>query len=278
MRNRLTIAMAAISVVALATGVAWAARPVASAVVATDHVVDVSDAGSVVLTVNGAELQVAGVETNTGWTHEVEVPTGREVEVDFHGADRRINFNAELEDGEIRVKIRERTGSTVIETTSTTAVGSTPTSMGGSTSSTVNDSTSTSMDSTSTTVDDGSTSTTMDDDSTSTTMGGGSTSTTIDDDSTSTTIDDDTSTTVDDDTPSGSGSETYTVGGAATVTVSWADGKMSLSGVSLGDGWRIEKQEVRSDRVKLEFENGDDDAEFDARFSDGALRVEIDVD
>jgi hypothetical protein len=260
MRNRLTIAMAAISVVALATGVAWAARPVAS-VVATDHVVDVSDAGSVALTVNGAELQVAAVETNPGWTHEVEVSAGREVEVDFHRVDRRINFNAELEDGEIRVKIRERTGSTVIETTSTTTVGSTSTSMGGSTPSTVDATTSTSMDSTSTTMDDDSTSTTIDDDST---------STTIDDDSTSTTIDDD--------SPAGSGSETYGVGGAATVTVSWADGTMSLSGVSLGDGWRIEKQEVRADRVKLEFENGDDDAAFEARFEDGALRVEIDVD
>jgi hypothetical protein len=235
MRNRITVAMAAMSTLALVTGVAWAAMPSASVIVANEHLIDVSDAAQVVVAQSGAELEIVAVEANAGWTHEVEVAKGREVEADFRSADRRIQFNAQLEDGQIRVRVRERTGSTVVEDTSTTV-----------------------DDSTSTTVDD-------------------STSTTVGDDTTSTTIDDSTSTTVGD-APTGSGSETYTVGGAASVTVSWADGRMSLGSVSVADGWFIEKQDVRSDRVKLEFENGDEDAKFEARFDNGSIRVEIDVD
>lgn len=266
MRNRITIAMAAMSALALVTGVAWAAMPSASVIVANEHLIDVSDAAQVVVAQSGLELEIVAVEANAGWTHEVEVAKGREVEADFRSADRRIQFNAELEDGQIRVRVRERTGSTVVEDTSTTLMeapsttieDSSSTTAAGSSSSTVDDSTSTTVgESTSTTVDD----------STSTTNG----------DHTSTTIDDSTSTTMGD-APTGSGSETYTVGGVATVTVSWAGGKMSLGAVSVADGWIIEKKEIRSDRVKLEFENGDDEAEFEVRFDHGSIRVEIDVD
>jgi hypothetical protein len=260
MRNRLTIVMAAVSAIALVTGVAWAAMPTAQVISTNDHLIDVADAGQVLLVNSGAELEIISVDANPGWSHEVEVAVGREVEADFRSADRRIQFNAEYEDGEIRVRVRERSGSTVIENTSTTIAAS-------SASTTAGDSTSTSVadDNTSSTVGD-STSTTIDD----------STSTTVDD-TTSTTIDDSTSTTMDD-APKGSGSESYNVGGVATVTIAWADGRMSLVSVSLADGWSIDKQDVRSDRVKLEFENGDDEAEFEAKFDDGGTRVEIDLD
>ncbi len=285
MRNRITIAMAAVSALALITGVAWAAMPSASPIVANEHLIDVSDAGQVVVAQSGAELEIVGVETNPGWTHEVEVAKGREVEADFRSPDRRIQFNAELEDGQIRVRVRERTGSTVVEHTSTTvavapsttvADSSSTTAAGSGSSTTMDDITSTSIDdsTTSTTVDD-STSTTMDD-TTSTTMDD-TTSTSMEDSTTSTTVDDSTSTTMGD-APTGSGSETYAVGGAASVTVSWANGTMSLGSVSVSDGWVIEKKEVRSDRVKLEFENGESDAEFEARLESGSIRVEIDVD
>jgi hypothetical protein len=53
---------------------------------------------------------------------------------------------------------------------------------------------------------------------------------------------------------------------------------MTLSSVSVAEGWSVEKQEVRSDRVKLEFERGDSEAKFEARFDDGSIRVETEVD
>ncbi len=89
---------------------------------------EVGDAGTVTLTNDGATLEVVSVQQNEGWMLEIEVSTGREVEVDFRKDTRRIQFNAELEDGEIRVRARERvvtatstTQATTESTTSTTA-------------------------------------------------------------------------------------------------------------------------------------------------------------
>ncbi len=85
-------------------------------------------------------------------------------------------------------------------------------------------------------------------------------------------------TTMDDSTPSGSGAETYRIGHVATVSISWANGRMSLDSLSVADGWAITKQDIRSDRIELEFESGDDEARFRADFHDGRLRAEIRLD
>jgi hypothetical protein len=65
-------------------------------------------AGSVEVTRNGDALTVARTAPNAGWVVEVEATTGREVEVQFTNGDRRVDFNAELEDGELRVRVRDR--------------------------------------------------------------------------------------------------------------------------------------------------------------------------
>ena len=200
-----------------------------------------------------------------------EVRSGREVEVDFRNGSRRVQMNADLEDGEIRVRVRER-----VQTSSSTSttVGS------DSTSTTVDDTgspTSTAAgNATSTTVQDSS-STTADDDTTSTTIED-STPTTVDDETTSTTIDDSTSTTMDDsDGPEEAGTESYAVGAAASVTIAWTNGQMTLVSVSVADGWSISDQDLRSDRVEIEFESGDREAEFRADFHHGTVRVETKV-
>ncbi|MDH4116280.1 MAG: hypothetical protein OEX04_03300 [Acidimicrobiia bacterium] len=251
MRDRLALVMTALTTVGLLTGVAWAAIP---ANPASEQVIEAGEAGSVLVATDGTVLEVTEVLPAPGWSGEVEVPTGREVEVDFRNGTRRIQFNAGLEDGVIRVRLREGTAT-------------------GGTSTTVGDTSSTTQDATSTTIDN--TSSTTSDDSTSTTVGDTSSTT---QDTTSTTIDDTTSTSVDDDTPTGSGSETYTLSGVATISVSWSDGRMHFDSMSLSDGWMVERQDLRSDRVKLEFENGDSEARFEAKFHDGALRVEMRVD
>ncbi len=274
MRQRLTFILGAFTALLLAAGAAWAAMP---ATVESGSVIGVADAGTVTVAQVGAALEIVSVEPAAGWEHEVEVASGREVEVDFRKGTRRIQFDAELEDGEVRVRIRERVQ----------VGGSTPTSVGDSSSTTIDDSTSTTIDeptsstagdTTSSTIDD-STSTTIDD-NTSTTALEDTTSSTVGD-TTSTTMDDSTSTTVDDDddVPAGSGSETHSVGGVATVTIAWADGRMSLVSVSVADGWQTEEQETRADRIKIEFESDDDgEARFEAEFHDGSIRVESKVD
>ena len=83
---------------------------------------EVGDAGTVTLTNDGSQLEIVSVQQSEGWQIEIEAATGREVEVDFRSGTRRIQFNAELEDGEIRVRARERvvTASTTQATTQTT--------------------------------------------------------------------------------------------------------------------------------------------------------------
>ena len=96
------------------------------------------------------------------------------------------------------------------------------------------------------------------------------------DDRTSTTFSETTSTTVDDsghrddDTRSVVSLElrTYTVGDAGTVTVEG----MHLIAVDANAGWTVEIDEASSDRIRVEFERGEVDAEFELR-SDGELRI-----
>jgi hypothetical protein len=117
--------------------------------------------------------------------------------------------------------------------------------------------------------------TTMDDDSTSTTLDD-HTSTTFDDDHTSTTIDDDhTSTTVREETPPADRSVTYQVADAGTVTVLIASGQLTLLDVGANAGWSFEVEDAGGDRVRVEFDNGDDDIEFRLQFHGSELRLEI---
>jgi hypothetical protein len=133
-------------------------------------------------------------------------------------------------------------------------------------------------DSSSTSVTSGSSTTSV------TTAGSSTTSVTVDDNSrTSTTIHDSTSTTIDDrsgDDDSSFGQETrttvtlglatHTIGEAGTVTVNG----MTLVAVQANAGWTYEIDEVSTDRIRVEFEKGEIDAEFELRV-DGELRIKI---
>jgi hypothetical protein len=279
MRHRLTFLAAALTAVGLIAGVSWAAAPTNHLNPEDQYAVPVADAGEVVLADDGGVLEVVDVSTQPGWTAEIEVAAGVEVEIDFRSGSRRVQFNAELEAGEVRVRIRERLDGGGTAQSETTIAGSSTSTPG-----TIDDSPSTVVDDdhTSTTIDDSHTSTTIDDAHTSTTIDDAHTSTTIDDDHTSTTIDDDhTSTTIDDDrddAPSGSGSQSYDVAGIARVDVAWSNGVMTLAGVSASDGWQVEVKKARADRIEIEFESGDREARFEARFDDGQVRVETRTD
>ncbi len=136
MRKRLAVISAGILAALMALGTANAlvldtatgSGASQQAVAGEQTVFDVGDAGSVTLLDAGTTLEVVSVEQAAGWKIEIEVASGREVEVDFSNGTRRIQFNAELEDGEIRVRAREQvvaatstTQTTTRSTTSTTA-------------------------------------------------------------------------------------------------------------------------------------------------------------
>ena len=139
MRNRIAIIAGAITIGLMVTGIAWAAQDAESTVnvaLAENQTITlpVEDAGVVVLSRANGQLQIVTATPNTGYVAEVEVASGREVEADFRGNGERVQFNAELEDGVVRIRIRTE-GSDGTITTSTTDVTSTtgPTSSTGST-------------------------------------------------------------------------------------------------------------------------------------------------
>ena len=111
--------------------------------------------------------------------------------------------------------------------------------------------------------------------STSTSMPHGSTTTSLND-HTSTTIGGTSSMTIDDSSHRDDVTRsvvslelrTYTVGEAGTVTVEG----MNLIAVDANAGWTMEIDEASTDRIRVEFERGEVDAEFELR-SDGELRL-----
>jgi hypothetical protein len=151
--------------------------------------------------------------------------------------------------------------------------------------------TNTSLDdhsSTSGTIDDngGTTRTTVDDH-------GGTTNTTIDDHggTTRTTFDDhddkdETGTTIDDHddedetrspAPVNSDPTSYQVGGAGTVTVQIVTGQLVLLDVTATNGWSFEVDESGGRDIKIEFESGESEAEFEAKLRDGQIRIEVEA-
>jgi hypothetical protein len=69
---------------------------------------EVLDAGSVTVTAAGGTLQIDDVAPVSGWASEIEAAAGLEVEVKFVNGNRRVDFEAEIEDGQIKTRVRER--------------------------------------------------------------------------------------------------------------------------------------------------------------------------
>lgn len=97
-----------------------------SAVVgATTYVV--ADAGSVTIDYDGSTLSLLSADANDSWTAFSEQTSGREIEVEFTNGDRQVKFNAELEDGGIRIRVRDEISESniTVGTTDTTLVDDT---------------------------------------------------------------------------------------------------------------------------------------------------------
>jgi hypothetical protein len=128
MIKRLSIISTAVLAALLIAGLAWAAPgdssssssaststtlaqndPAGSRAATGSKTFEAGTAGQVTVDRSGASLSISDVATNDGWAPEVEVASGREVEVKFINGNERIDFQAELEDGGVKTRVRTRT-------------------------------------------------------------------------------------------------------------------------------------------------------------------------
>jgi hypothetical protein len=66
------------------------------------------DAGTVLVAVDGGQLRLVAANPSAGWRVEVERGVGREVEVTFRSGSIRVDVHVELEDGQVRERVRVR--------------------------------------------------------------------------------------------------------------------------------------------------------------------------
>jgi frataxin-like iron-binding protein CyaY len=72
------------------------------------------------------------------------------------------------------------------------------------------------------------------------------------------------------------GTVTYNLDGAGTVTVIFSNGGMTIGSINPAVGWTIEDSEQKFDEIEVELTNGDAEAELKVKVNNGVLEVEID--
>ncbi len=65
-------------------------------------------AGTVMVVRSGRTVSIVSVSANPGWRHRVTAASGLSAEVEFRNGTARIDFQAEVEDGVVRVRVRTR--------------------------------------------------------------------------------------------------------------------------------------------------------------------------
>lgn len=111
-------------------------------------VVPIAEIGTATIARTATRLELVSATAEPGWQVLVEIATGRELEVSFRSEGSRHDLNVELEDGQLRIRIRTAIGQPEDNSTSSTST-STPTTTPDASSST---STSTTVPSSSTTL------------------------------------------------------------------------------------------------------------------------------
>jgi hypothetical protein len=68
---------------------------------------------------------------------------------------------------------------------------------------------------------------------------------------------------------------TYQVGSSGTVTVQISAGRLVLIDATAASGWTALIDRANGEEVRVEFDNGDDTAKFEARVHNGELRFRV---
>lgn len=79
-----------------------------SSVASEVRTIAAGEAGSVMVSVQGSSLSLVSASPNRGWQVEVESASGREIEVKFVSGTMRVDVNVEIEDGQVRERVRIR--------------------------------------------------------------------------------------------------------------------------------------------------------------------------
>lgn len=69
------------------------------------NVFPAGEAGEVELALDGDRLVLVEVRPSAGWSHRVDEDDDDEIEIDFHDNGREIDFEAELDDGRLKVDV-----------------------------------------------------------------------------------------------------------------------------------------------------------------------------
>jgi hypothetical protein len=302
------LGLIATTAVLAVSGVAWAAD-VIQADTATPGTTTfaVEDAGTVTVNLEGGAIELIDLTAADGWAASIDRETPTEIEIDFISASRRLRFNAEVEDGQIRTRLEERTTVGVTSSTSTTS-----TTTGPSTPATATGSESTpSGDEIFDVLGAGTVTLRID----------GSTLILVDAspaEGWTASIDSQTALELEIDFRSGvnrirfngeledgrirprievrdgaapdgtpadgassgapSGTETFDIPGVGSVTVAISTNGLSLLTVTPSGEWTVEVEDADGNRIRVHFHRGESEVEFEARWDDGRFRYEIDQD
>jgi hypothetical protein len=132
-KNRIATIAGITTAILLITSLSWALTDSSSTTSSTsststtavttlavaEQLIPVPGAGSVRVGPSAAGIRVIEVTTLPGFSHEVEVGDGQELEIQFNGPGVRFDVNLELEDGVIRVRITQSTAAVTGSTTTT---------------------------------------------------------------------------------------------------------------------------------------------------------------
>jgi hypothetical protein len=101
------------------------------------------------------------------------------------------------------------------------------------------------------------------------------TSTSQNDGTTGTTVDDNDREETRGPAPVNTAPTSYQVGTAGSITVQISNGSLILIDATAASGWTVVVERADGEEVKVEFDNGDDTAKFEARVHNGELRVRV---
>jgi len=79
--------------------------PLPGEVVATR---DAAGVGTVTVAASGLSVRLVGSTATQGWSAVVERSSGQQVEVSFRGPEGRVDVHAEVDDGQLRIRVRDR--------------------------------------------------------------------------------------------------------------------------------------------------------------------------
>jgi hypothetical protein len=229
-------------------------------------VYQVEEAGTVTVAFDGTALTLVDQSAADGWTVSVDSVLATEIEVDFVSPARQLRFNAEIEDGAVRVRVEDRTKDVVPSDDSNDA----------------DDSSDDSPDSEDRSgSDSGSDSSSDDSDDSDDNSGSGNSS---DDNSGSGNSSDDNSGhgSGDDRTESFTsllaGVQTITVPGLGTVTVDVQAPNVTFVSAAGADGWSAMLDENEPGEVKVLFSKDGAQMEAKIEIEDGSLRLRVETE